>query len=295
MSEPIQDLGHQLHSAGAAISGDEIHVAAAHGDAAHAAAEHAAHELPNLITLLNKNLDAGWVHFLHQWENVIFSLLAAGLISFFFLLGARKKSFVPEGIQNFTEAVVEALEAFVSGILGEHARKHVPFLGTIFIYILLMNWSGLVPFMKSPTAAWSTTLAIALVTMVYVQITGIKEQGVFHYLKHMAGNPQNMFGIVLIPLMLVLNIILEIGAVPFSLSLRLFANISSEDRLLLNFAELAVSTKFIAFPFQLFANVLAIIFSLVQAFVFMLLSTVYISLVLPHENHAHEGDAAHAH
>jgi F-type H+-transporting ATPase subunit a len=159
-----------------------------------------------------------------------------------------------------------------------------------------MNWSGLVPLMKSPTAVWSTTLAVALVTMVYVQATGIREQGLWHYLKHLAGNPSNVFGIVLIPLMLVLNIILEIGAVPFSLSLRLFANISSEDRLLLNFAQMALSSPYhIAFPFQIFANILAIIFSLVQAFVFMLLSTVYISLVMPHGDHGHEPEHEDSH
>ena len=99
--------------------------------------------------------------------------------------------------------------------------------------------------------------------------------------------------------MLTLNLILEIGAVPFSLSLRLFANVSSEDRLLFNFAGLGVhSPLHIGFIFQLFGNCLSIIFSVIQAFVFMLLSTVYISLVLPHEEHhehAHETHEAHAH
>jgi F-type H+-transporting ATPase subunit a len=83
--------------------------------------------------------------------------------------------------------------------------------------------------MKSPTAAWSTTIALALTTMVYIQWTGIREQGFLHYLKHLAGNPTNLIGWFMVILMLPLNIILELGAVPFSLSLRLFANISSED------------------------------------------------------------------
>jgi F-type H+-transporting ATPase subunit a len=258
-------------------------------------AEHAAHELPNWVTILNSHFpDNPVVGFLHQWENVVFSMTAALLIAVVFVAAARKKDTVPKGIQNFCEAVVEFLETFVMNILGERGRKHVPYLGTIFLYILLMNWSGLVPTMKSPTAAWSTTLALALTTMVYVQLTGVREQGLKHYCLHLMGNPKGFLGLMLIPLTLVLNLILEFGAVPFSLSLRLFANISSEDRLLLNFAELALSTKFIAFPFQIFANCLAIIFSLVQAFVFMLLSTVYIALVMPHDDHEHEGEAAHA-
>ncbi len=264
--------------------------------AVHEAARHEAHELPNIISVLHELFPhEGWIHFLHQWENVFFSLFAAGLVSFFAIRAAGKKSLVPQGLQNFAEALVEGIAGFVSGILGAHGEKHVPFLGTLFFYILIMNWIGLVPFMKSPTSAWSTTLATGIATMVYVQVTGIREQGVFHYLKHLAGNPQNLFGIILIPLMLTLNLILELGAVPFSLSLRLFANVSSEDRLLFNFAGLGVNSPFhIGLIFQLFGNCLAIVFSIIQAFVFMLLSTVYISLVLPHEEHHETEHAAHA-
>ncbi len=264
----------------------------------HAVAEAHA-ELPNFVTLL-KNLfpDAGWTHFLHQWENVLFSGLAALLIVFVGIRAAAKKSVIPAGIENFCEVFAEGIEAFVTGILGERGRPYVPFLGTVFVYILLMNWSGLIPLMKSSTASWSTTLALALIVMVYVQSIGIREQGLSHYLKHLAGNPSNLFGLILIPLMLVINLTIEFVAIPLSLSLRLFANISSEDKLLFKFAELNVLFKGLPFFFQLFANILAIAFSVVQAFVFMLLSTVYISLVLPHEEHGHEDPhekVAHAH
>ena len=192
--------------------------------------------------------------------------------------------------------IVEGIVAFVTGILGERGKKHVPFLGTIFIYILLMNWSGLIPLMKSSTASWSTTIALALAVTAYVQWTGIREQGIGHYLKHMAGNPVNLFGMILIPLMLVINLTIEFMAVPLSLSLRLFANVSSEDKLLFKFAELNVLFKGLPFLLQLFANVLAIVLSVVQAFVFMLLSTVYISLILPHEEHGEtRHESAHVH
>ena len=259
-----------------------------------AVAHHEAHELPNLISLLRELFpEAAWSHFLHRWENIFFSFLAASLIGFAAICAARKKNIIPEGLQNFVEALVEGIAGFVSGILGKHGEKHVPFLGTLFFYILIMNWIGLIPLMKSPTSAWSITLAAGVATMVYVQATGIREQGLFHYIKHLAGNPQNLFGVILIPLMLCLNLILEIGAVPFSLSLRLFANVSSEDRLLFNFAGLGVHSPFhIGIIFQLFGNCLAIVFSVIQAFVFMLLSTVYISLVLPHEEHHETGHAA---
>ena len=272
-----------------------LHHAAA---GAHGAA-HEAHELPNFITWIEHFFpDTAWSLFLNQWENVIFSLIAAIFICAVALRAAHKQTLIPQGLQNFAESLVEGIAGFVTGILGEHGEKHVPFLGTIFFYILFMNWIGLIPLMKSPTSAWSTTLAVGISTMVYVQVTGIREQGIVNYLKHLAGNPQNLFGIILIPLMLSLNLILELVAVPFSLSLRLFANVSSEDRLLMNFAGLGVhSPLHIGFMFQLFANILAIVFSMIQAFVFMLLSTVYVSLVLPHgEHHEHDAPtAAHAH
>lgn len=274
---------------------DALHGASRAASPHHAAGVHAPHELPNWISILNSHFpDSPVVQFLHQWENVIFSLLIASMISIFAIFAARKKNPVPEGIQNVFEAVVDAFEGFITGIIGPEGRRHVPYLGTLFLYILFMNWFGLFPLMKSPTAAWSTTIAIALTTMVYVQIAGIRSQGFWHYLKHLAGNPSNIFGIVLIPLMLSLNLILEIVAVPFSLSLRLFANISSEDRLLLNFASMAVETKYLSFPLQLFANILAVIFSLIQAFVFTLLSTVYIALLSTHDNsHGHTEHESH--
>ncbi len=257
--------------------------------AAHAVAQShgEAHELPNFLGILNQLFpDCTIFDFFHRWENVIFSVLVVGFISWRAIVAAKSGQFIPKSAQNVWEAVTEGLTSFVTGILGPRGIEHVPFLGTLFIYILFDNWLGLVPLMKSPTSAWSTTIALALVTIAYVHTIGIREQGFLNYLKHMAGNPQGVVGLALIPLMLVINVTVEYLAVPLSLSLRLFANISSEDRLLYKFAELNVMYKFLPFFFQLFANILVIIFSLVQAFVFLLLSTVYISLIMPHEDHS---------
>ncbi len=286
----MANSGHEAEAVHNAAHGAAAHVAGAHG------AHHEPHELPNFITLLHEKFpDSPVLDFLHQWENVVFALIPAVLISFVAVRAAAGKKLVPEGLQNFCEFVVEAFESFVTSVLGDRGPKHVPFLATIFFYILFMNWSGLIPLFKSSTAAWSTTAALALVTMVYVQITGVREQGLWHYIKHMAGNPSNIIGVFMVALVLPLNIILEFGAVPFSLSLRLFANVSSEDRLLYNFAKLITGSPF-SFPFQLFANILAIVFSVVQAFVFVLLTTVYIALLLPHDDHhEHEEKLHHAH
>ena len=252
--------------------------------AAHAQ-EHVAEELPNMITLLEHFFPKSeFVHFLFRWENIFFSLLVLGLISFRLIKGARKNEFLPQGLQNRCEILVEGISNFVTGILGPRGIEHVPFLGTLFIYILLDNWLGLLPLMKSPTSAWSTTIALALVTTVYIQWTGIKAHGFINYIKHLSGNPVGLLGLTLVPIMLIINLSIEFLAVPLSLSLRLFANISSEDKLLYKFAELNVMYWGVPFFFQLFANILVILFSLIQAFVFVLLSTVYISLILPHDH-----------
>ena len=254
--------------------------------------EQATEELPNLITVLEHFFPKShFVHFLFSWENLAFSFLVLGFITFRSISAARKNEFLPKSTQNRWELVFEGLSEFVTGILGPKGMEHVPFLGTMFIYILLQNWLGLIPFMKSPTSAWSTTIALALITTVYVQWVGIKENGFINYLKHLAGNPIGILGITLIPLMLVINFSIDFLAVPLSLSLRLFANVSSEDKLLYKFAELNAMYYWLPFLFQIFANVLVILFSFIQAFVFLLLSTVYISLVMPH-GHDVNHDAA---
>ena len=120
--------------------------------AAHAAAhvpEQATEELPNLITVLEHFFPKShFVHFLLSWENLAFSFLVLGFIAIQSIRAARKKEFLPKGLQNRWELIMEGLAEFVTGILGPRGMEHVPFLGTMFIYILLQNWLGLIPFMN---------------------------------------------------------------------------------------------------------------------------------------------------
>src|SRR5262249_57269948 len=92
---------------------------------------------------------------------------------------------------------------FIIGILGpKQSPRYMPFLGTLFIYILAMNLFGLIPFMDSPTSSLNVTVGLALVVFVYSQYIGIKELGVIGYLDHLAGNPRTAISWVLVPLML---------------------------------------------------------------------------------------------
>ncbi|HRK61359.1 MAG TPA: FoF1 ATP synthase subunit a [Candidatus Omnitrophota bacterium] len=256
---------------------------------AHAAEHHhAPHELPNFLTLLSgKYEDNAVLQFLHQWENLFFSGAILAFICFIFIKAAHGYSLIPQGSRNFMEALVEGIENFVVGVMGENGRKHVPFLGTIFLYILIMNYCGMVPLLKAPSSAWSTTIALATISVFYIHIAGLRALGIKTYLHHIAGSPSNVIAWVIgIVLIFPLNLVLEYMAVPLSLSLRLFANISSEDRMLLNFATLNTTAFFpsfgASFLLQLFANMMAVLFSTVQAFVFTLLTAVYIYTMSPH-------------
>jgi F-type H+-transporting ATPase subunit a len=203
----------------------------------------------------------------------------------------------PGRLQSACEALLGGLEGFVCGILGPQGKKYAPFLGTMFLYIWTMNLIGLFPLMKSNTAnsitlpgpvplpVPTTTVALALIVFVYVQAVGIKNQGIAGYLDHMAGAPRDIFGWVMVPIMLPIHLIGEL-AKPFSLTFRLFCNIMGGHILVAVFIGMAIGAAFI--PFQAPFLIFEIATSTIQAFVFTLLSTVYIAMMLPHEDHSKE-------
>jgi F-type H+-transporting ATPase subunit a len=142
-------------------------------------------------------------------------------------------------------------------------------------------------------------VALALTVFVYVQYTGFKELGPLGWADHMLGSPRDLTGWLLAPIMLPIHVLGEL-AKPISLSCRLFGNIFGEDMLLVAFASLGVTTlSFTHLPFGLPLQVpflaLALLGSTLQALVFTVLSTIYFLLMLPHEDHGHEGEAHHAH
>ena len=148
-------------------------------------------ELPNFITILAGIFkDSPVAHFLSLWENVIFSFIIICVLSLTAYLVLRKASLIPGRMQNALEVSAGAIDDFICGILGPKGRKYTPFIGTLFIYILFMNLAGIIPFMKSPTSSWSTTLALALCVFAYVQYTALKEQGIKGYIDHMMGRPR---------------------------------------------------------------------------------------------------------
>ncbi len=281
-------------------------------EASHEGTKGASLHILNFVHLIAQMLGHGSVFdFLNRFENVIFGVIVISILAAVFYFASRKAAMVPGRLQGACETIVDGLNGFVCGILGPEGKKYTPFLGTLFLYIWTMNLLGLVPLMKAPTTNSmelilgpitipipTTTAALAILVFCYVQFIGIKEQGILGYLDHMAGTPRDVFGYVLLPIMFIIHVIGEF-AKPLSLAFRLYGNIWGEDVLLAVFIGLGIGVfSFmpipagapIHFPFLL----LALVTGTIQAFVFTLLSTVYIAMMLPHEHKEEHHKTAHA-
>jgi len=241
-------------------------------------------ESPNIFAILSAKFPENhFFKFVHLWENVSYSLiivLVLGILAFF---ACRKKSLIPGRLQAAAELIVSGLDDFVCGIMGPRGTKFTPFIGTLFIYILFMNLSGLIPFMKASTASWSTTMALALCVFFYVQYTAIRELGFLGYLDHLAGKQRGVLAFtVIMPLfMLILHILTELIR-PISLSLRLRGNIWGDEVLIALLAGFGIK----GLPLLIFNMMMGMLASIVQAAVFCLLTTIYLALVLNHEEEA---------
>ena len=269
-----------------------------------AAAEAAGHaesqgpeKFPNLITVISRAFpNEPWSHVLHHFEAVIFAMLVGAILCVLALLASRNPKMIPGPLQNVAELAVEKLYDFVVGILGpKHGRRFFPFLATLFVYILAMNLFGLIPFMDSPTSSLNITFALGLTVFVYAQWVGIRSLGPVGYVDHLMGSPRNLTGWILVPLMLPIHVLGEL-AKPISLSCRLFGNIFGEDMLMVAFATLGVSMLAFAhlpigLPMHAIFYPLALLTSALQALVFTVLSTIYILLMLPHDEHEHHDEA----
>jgi F-type H+-transporting ATPase subunit a len=291
-----------------AMRAQDTHVPAAEPSAEHGAtAEHEGEaeesgpqKFPNVLTfLIEAAPHAPWAHFLHHYEPVIFSLLVGLILCVVAFFASRNPQMIPGPLQNGAEFAVEKLYNFIADILGpKDAAKYFPFLGTLFIYILCMNLFGLVLFMDSPTSNLNITFALGITVFVYVQYIGVRNLGVVGYVDHLLGQPRNLVGWLLVPLMLPIHLLGEL-AKPISLSCRLFGNIFGEDMLMVAFATLGIGMlSFLHVPFGIPMHAifypLALLTSGLQALVFTVLSTIYILLMLPHEEHEHEA-GQHAH
>ncbi len=199
------------------------------------------------------------------YPHVVYMWLAMIILIVLGILGGKSVSMVPKTAQNIFEILISGLEEFTVGITGEEGRKSYPMLLTIFLFVLLGNLMGLVPSFYPPTASIDTTLALALIAVVWSHVVGVQMHGP-KYIKHFLGPVP-----IMIPLFFPIELIGHSARV-LSLTFRLFGNMTGHE--LVVGILLMLGGLFLA-PLPVMA--LGTFVALVQAFVFYLLSTMYIA------------------
>ncbi len=232
----------------------------------------------------------------HRWHqpdlipNAYFVVL---IIALLFIIATRKIKKLPESKgQTLLELFVGGLINFFGGILGEHGKKYVPFVGSYFIFILFLNYLGLIPGFQSPTADLNTTLALGISALIGVHVIAIKENGLVGYLKHFIGDPPWLG-----PLMFPLHIIGEIARAG-SLAVRLFGNIFGEESVIINLTIMGLGIPAIAgiipwMPVQVPMLFFGLFGGFLQALVFSMLTSIYIVTFLEHHDEEHGAEAHH--
>ncbi len=190
-------------------------------------------------------------------------------------------------LRNFVELYGNFIYAQCKAVLGEEdAPKYFKFISALFIMIFLSNVIGLIPGFLPPTEYINTTLALGALSFIYYNIKGCKELGTMNYLAHFAG-PLWYMAILIFPIEILSNFIR-----PLSLALRLRGNMMGDHHVLTTFLNLEilgvnVGALGAAIPFYF----LGLLVCFIQAYVFTMLSMVYISLATAHHDH----DEHHAH
>jgi len=177
------------------------------------------------------------------------------------------------GMRNLFEMLSDTIYNLMVSVMGEkEARRYLPLVGTLFLFILFSNLLSLIPGFIPPTDTLKTNLALAGLVFLLTHIFGVRAHGI-KYFKHFLGP-----FLPLAPLMLPIEIISHIAR-PVSLSMRLLGNISADHAVVLAF--FGVIPFLVPVPFL----VMGVFVSVVQAVVFSLLTTVYISTAVAHEEH----------
>ncbi|MDD5405893.1 MAG: F0F1 ATP synthase subunit A [Sulfurovaceae bacterium] len=194
----------------------------------------------------------------------IFLVLALVLLVSFF--ATKSMQLVPSGSQNIMEAYLGGVISMGKDVIGEDlARKYLPLVATIGLFVFFSNLVGIIPGFESPTSNINVTLVLALVVFVYYNFEGIREQGFIKYFAHFAGPVK-----ILAPLMFPIEIVSHISRI-ISLSFRLFGNIKGDDLFL--WVLLMLAPWLMPLP----AYVLLTFSAILQTFIFMILTYVYLA------------------
>src|ERR1051325_10227183 len=219
------------------------------------------------------------------WYTIMFVIACILSVALIWILKGRLSEDEPGHGQQTLEVGVLAIRSMLEDIVGPHGLQYFPVVMTFAVLILVCNLMGWFPLFMTPTAATSVTFALGLASFLYYNYIGVKENGIFGHLKHLAGP---IWWIA--PLIFVIELISNLIR-PFTLGIRLFANMFADEKVLDTISHLVPGITYWGVPVVLMP--LSLFVAFIQTFVFVLLSQLYISEVShpPHDpHHAHEED-----
>ena len=200
-------------------------------------------------------------------------LLVAVLLTIFFIVVRTRLSVErPGGLQHTMEAIYGFVDDMADEVIGHHSSKYVPYLVTLGMFILSCNLIGLVPGLESPTAVPVVPLGCALLTWFYYHFQGLRTNGPVGYLKHFIGPQEGMppAARLFLPVLLFPIELFSHAARVLSLTVRLYANMFAGEMVTLVFFSLIPLAVPVVF------DGLHIFVSLIQTYIFVLLSCVYL-------------------
>jgi len=221
-------------------------------------------------------------------KHVVFMWLAVVILVTLFVKVSKsyKKSLIPKGVTNFTEVMVLFVrDDIVKPTIGHGYEKFLPYLLTVFFFILTCNFIGLFPYGSTATGNIAVTATLATLSFFVIQIGGIMKNGLFGYFK---GLLPHGLPVWLIPIMFVVEL-LGLFTKPFALAIRLFANMTAGHIVILALLGLIfILRTYVVIPvsisFALFIYLLEILVALIQAYIFTMLSSLFIGMAY-HQEH----------
>jgi F-type H+-transporting ATPase subunit a len=210
----------------------------------------------------------------HPWADWLATeiLVVAILVALVAILRTGFSVDKPGALQHTAEMVFSFVQGETHDAIEHHGDRYVSFFGTLFIFILFMNLIGIVPGIEAPTMNPAVPAGLALAAFMYYNWAGLREQGVLKYLAHFAGPVW-----WLAPIMIPIEIISHLARL-LSLTIRLYANMFAGEQVTLTFLGLT----YFVIP-SIFMG-LHVFVSLLQAFIFMLLTIIYVSQAVAHEH-----------
>ena len=221
-------------------------------------------------------------------KHVIFMWLAAILVFLIAITVSRqyRSSLIPKRVSNLFEIfIIFVRDEIAVPTLGKNYYKFLPFLLTLFFFILFGNFLGLIPYSATFTSNIAVTVTLAIISFIMIQLGGIRQNGFFGYFK---GLVPHGIPVVLLPLMILVEI-LGLFTKPFALAIRLFANMIAGHIVILALIGLIffMGTIFVApvsIAFAVFIYLLEILVALIQAYIFTMLSSLFIGMAV-HQEH----------